>query len=445
VFGPRPAIAGGIHLPMHQAQTRDLPIRQMAFAPLLSLPLRQHAGPPALAVVREGQDVERGDLLARAGEGSSVPLHAPASGRVLRIDTRPGAPGEPGGVIHLAPFPGATQEYGGGPGCDPERASPAAIIAAIRAAGIVGPGGEGLPAHARLSSPGKPVRLLLLNGIAGDACLTRDYRVLCDHRGDLLLGARYLLRATGAERVVLAVEEPDANAARAVIAAAATDLRLEARIRPARYPQGAEHLLVAAVLGETLQPERTSLELGVACLDVATVAEIGRLLPKGLGSTDLLLTLAGGALDDPGNYRVPLGTPLRFALAQAGLRPDASRVLQGGPLHGQSLASLELPISKGMFGFVALGRGEAGAELPAAPCIRCGDCLDVCPVQLNPAEMGLLARKGELQTLRETHRLDLCFECGCCAYVCPSRIPLVQVFRAAKARLERTAIAGVVP
>lgn len=459
MFGPRPPFPGGIRLDLPSGRARAQPIRQLAFAPLLSLPL------PAAAqvAVREGEAVERGALLARAGDASCVPVFAPASGRIQRIDLRPDRRGGIVRVIQLAPFPGSTQECSGGAVCDVARASAEGILAAIRDAGIVDD--EGKPLHVRLQMNGKPPRLLLLRAIAGDALLCRHRRVLLDQAEDLILGLRYLLRATGAAQATLAVETPDEDAAQAVIAAARGGLPLDLRILPPRYPQAHTPLLVAAVLGQPVTPDLDPTAQGVLCLDVATLAEVGRLLPLGQSSTDTVLSLDGDALDDPGCFRVPLGTPLRLALQQAGLRispplplagegrgegtrsSDHSmsaddmpvcRVLQGGPLRGQALASLDAPITAGLEGFVALARSETAET---QPCIRCGDCLDVCPVQLNPAEMGLLARRGEWQTLAAAHALEQCFECGCCAYVCPSRIPLVQLFRSAKAGLARIASA----
>jgi Na+-translocating ferredoxin:NAD+ oxidoreductase subunit C len=440
VSASRPGFPGGIRLPLHPARTRDEPIRQMAFAPLLSLPLPVTAQP----VVREGQDVERGSLLARAGDAGSLPLYAAASGRIQRIGTRPGANRTLDRVIQLAPFPGSTQECTGGPGCDPERATPNDIMVAIRAAGIVVPE-SGEPLISRLS-PGAepPLRLLLINAIASDAFITRSYRILREQAAEIALGMRYLRRATGAERMILALEEPDADAADALIAAAPAELGLEVRMLPARYPQGLEPLLLASVLAKPLRADAGPPDEAALCLDVAVLAEIGRLLPQGLVCTDVVLSLEGAALDDPGNYRVPLGTPLRFALQRAGLRSEVGRVLDGGLLRGQALASLDLPVTQRMRGLLALARSETGAEPPAAPCIRCGDCLDACPVQLNPAEMGLLARKGEWQALGESQQLERCIECGCCAYVCPSRIPLVQLFRAGKARLAAAPSADLV-
>jgi Na+-translocating ferredoxin:NAD+ oxidoreductase subunit C len=445
MFAPRPAFSGGIALPRREPRPGELAIRQMPFAPGLYLPLRQHAGRPAVPVVREGDEVMRGQLLAEADDEACVPLHAPATGRVLSIVEQPDPAGGSVQVIHLAPFPGDTQEYPGGPGCDPESASAASLLAAIRAAGIVGLGGEARPTHARLRLPPEQrVGVLVLNGIESEPVFSRVPAILREHAADVLMGVRCLLKASGAGRAVLAVEPQDADGAQSLLAAAPASLPLEPRVLPARYPQGAEELLLQVIARARGRGGGRPVEDGTLCFNLATVAELGRLLASGRCMTDQLVTLAGGALRDPGNYRVPLGTPLRFALEHAGLRPDPARVLEGGPMRGQALASLEQPITKGTTGFVALERNEAGTPEPPMPCIRCGECVTVCPLQLHPAQLGLLARKGELKAMHEEYHLDLCIECGCCAYVCPSHIPLSQLFRAAKAQWRRRqpAVAG---
>jgi electron transport complex protein RnfC len=428
MFRLRPAFPGGIKLPPRAVRPGDATVRQMPFAPLLHLPLRQHAGPPAVAVVREGEDVVRGQLLAAADGPASLPLHAPATGRVVAIVEQPDPAGGTGRVIQLAPFPGDTQEYPPGPAVD-AGATADALLRAIRDAGIAGTDGESGPAHAR---PGaactRPVTTLVLNGIEIEPVFGRVPAILRQHAADVLAGTRYLLDGLGAGRAVLAVEGQDAAAAQSLLAAAPAGYPLELRVLRPRYPQGAEEILLRVL---SLRAD------GAVCCNVATVAEIGRLLAHGQCVTDQVVSLVGGALREPGNYRVPLGTPLGFALAHAGLVAAPARVLRGGLMRGEALASLELPVTKGMHGFVALGPGEIGAPEAPLPCIRCGDCLSVCPVQLNPAQLGLLGRKGEVKTMHEEYALDRCFECGCCAYVCPSHIPLVQLFRAAKAQQRR--------
>lgn len=434
----RPAFPGGIRVAPPDGRTRERPIRQMDFAPMLHLPLDRSAESAGI-VVRDGDDVWRGQLLARAVDEASVPVHAPASGRIVRIESRPLDKGRQAAVIHLAPFPGDTQECRGGRALDVTTASPGEIIDAIRDAGVAGLDAAGTPLHQRLRTFAGPPRHLLVNGIACDAGIDRSHRILRDQGPELRAGLRALLRASGAARATLAVASPDGDAAQAAVAAAAEGPAIDLRILAPRHPQGAEPLFLATVLDDPSLVGRRPIDLGALCVDLATVAEIGRLLPTGMPSTDVLVCLAGDALDDPGTWRMPLGTPLRFALGQAGLRPGVARVLAGGLLQGAALATLDVPVTSSAEGYLALMPDAIDDAVAEAPCIRCGDCLDACPVGLNPAEMGLLARKGEWRLLAERHDLDRCFECGCCTYVCPSRIPLVQRFRAAKMRRDRLA------
>ena len=438
MFGGRPAFPGGITLPRREPRALDLSIRQLPYAPLLCMPLPQEAGGGAEAVVREGEEVVRGQLLARAGSETGVPLHAPATGRVLRIVAQPDPAGGTVAVLELEPFPGDTQEYPGSPGPDPENLDPARIVGDISAAGIVGMGGAAQPTHARLRlPPGEQVNLLVLNGIEVEHVFSRVPALLRTEADHLLLGARYLRRALGATRVVLAVEEQDAVLARSMVAAVPESMPLALRVLAPRYPQGAEELLLRVLSGAGYGESTVALQQDARCFNLATVVEVGRLLGNGQCMTDQVITLAGSALRDPGNYRVPLGTPVRFALEHAGLGPAPARVLAGGPMRGRALASLDVPVTKGMPGLLALDEQAAGALEPPLPCIRCGECVAVCPLQLQPAQLGLLARKGELNVMHEEYNLDRCFECGCCAYVCPSHIPLVQMFRAAKAQWRR--------
>ena len=411
-------------------------IRQTAFAPLLHLPLRQHAGSAAVAAVRAGDEVARGQLLALGEHELALPLHSPATGRVVSIVEQPDPRGGTVTVICLAPFPGDTQEYPLGRGWDPGSSSAASLCDAIRAAGIVGQGGEARPTYAGLrTAAAGGVATLVLNGIEEEPAFSRIPGILGAHRDDVLMGVRYLVKATGAARVVLAVEQHDGETAKSLVEAAAPGLSIGLRVLPARYPQGAEMLLLRVLADGPAAVDGGSGD--ALCVNLVTAGEVGRLLAHGQGVTDQVISLAGGALREPGNYRVPLGTPVKFVLEQAGLLVEPVRVVEGGLMRGQALASLELPVTKGMTGLVALGPDEAAMPEPTLPCVRCGECLTACPMQLHPAQLGLLARKAEFKAMHEGYDLDRCIECGCCDYVCPSRIPLVQLFRAAKAHWRR--------
>ena len=416
----------------------DTVVRQMPFASLLRLPLKQHAGAAAVAVVRAGEEVLRGQLLARAEDDTAVPLHAPATGRIVRFSEQSDGAGGTAGVIELAPLPGDTQEQPRGRTFDPDRNSADELLAAVRDAGIIGLGGERGPTHLRLlRARERGVSVLVINGIEGEPGFTRVPALLARHGSDVISGARFLGKVLGSQDAVLAVEKPDAAAASAMLAESENHNRPALAVLPPRYPQGAAELLLRTLSGRPVEGIPAFTAERAVVFSLATVAEVGRLLTHGLTLTDQLMTLAGNGLREVGNYRVPLGTPVGFALAQAGAYPELDRVLAGGPMRGHALGHLDRPVTKGATGFVAMAASESAPSPEAMACIRCGECVAACPLQLHPAELGLLARRGEIQAMVDDWQLERCFECGCCAYVCPSHIPLVQKFRAAKKQSRR--------
>jgi len=400
------------------------------------VPLQQHAGRPALAVVREGQEVTRGELLASPDGDLSVAMHAPASGTVRRIALMPNAAGTMVNGIYLEPLPASTQEVAEGVPC-PLTATPAEILAAIQNAGIVGLGGAAFPTHVKLRVPAdRNVDAIIINGAECEPYLTTDHRVMLEQREDVLRGVRYLLRACGAERAILAAETHSEAALAQIESAVPADLPLETATLQVKYPQGAEKILIETLLGRQVPSGKLPLDAGAICINVATTAEIGRLLPHGRGIQERVITISGPAVRDKGNYRIPIGTPLRFVLDQVGVSDDVSRVFLGGPMMGTAVASLDVPITKGTSGVTAMTSQQTSSKR-IYPCIRCGYCVEACPLFLNPCQLGVLARHNEFETMRDELKLFDCFECGACAYVCPSHLPLVQEFRAAKAQLRR--------
>jgi len=425
----------GVHPPPEKAATRDLPIRRFPFAPELVLPLAQHAGPAAAPLVREGQEVVRGQLLAEATEPRAVPLHAPATGTVVRLDRVPTAAGNEVPGLYLAPLPASTQEVLAGTPCPPD-APPEAIVAAVRAAGIVGLGGAAFPTYLKLRiPPDKRVDTLIINGAECEPYLTADHRVMLEQAADVAAGVGYLLRATGASRAILASERHSREGLAAIAAAAAASgVPLETCALAVKYPQGAEKVLIRTLLGREVPSGGLPLDVHALCINVATTAEIGRLLPLGDGIQERVITVSGPCVVDKGNFRIPIGTPVRFVLEHLGVTEDAARVFLGGPMMGQPVADLDVPVTKGTGGIVVLPPAE---PVHVYPCIHCGYCVEACPLFLNPSQLGVLARNGEHAVMRDDYRLFDCFECGACAYVCPSHLPLVQEFRAAKTLLRR--------
>ncbi len=434
----------GIHPPESKGETAGLPIRQFPFAPLLIVPLVQHLGKPSVPVVRQGQKVARGECVGRPDGFMSVAMHAPASGTVRSIGLTPSISGRMVPAVFIEPQPGSTQEVMDGKPCPVDTATPAEIIAAVQAAGVVGLGGAAFPTHVKLRIPeGRSVDALIINGAECEPYLTTDHRVMLEQRDDVFRGIRYLLRATGAERAVIAVESNKPEAAEHLRAGLPDDLAVTVEVLPVKYPQGAEKMLVSALLRREVPSGGLPLDVGALCVNVATTAEIGRLLPRGRGIQERVITVSGPAVKHKGNYRIPIGTPLRFLLAEVGVDEDLARVFLGGPMMGAAVSSLDIVITKGTSGVVAFDDEKAErTHRRVHPCIRCGYCVDACPMLLNPCQLAALARNDEhLQMADEFHLMD-CFECGSCSYVCPSHIPLVQQFRLAKAAVRKAKAAS---
>jgi electron transport complex protein RnfC len=429
----------GVHPPDGKDDTSDLEIRQFPFAPLLIVPLVQHIGRPSLPIVREGQRVSRGQQIARADGFVSVPMHAPASGLVRKVALAPSITGRMVPAIYLEPQPGSTQEVREGTPCDLNRATPEEIIAAIQEAGVVGLGGAGFPTHAKLDIPDDAwVDAVLINGAECEPFLTTDHRVMLEQREDIFTGIRYLLKATGAERAIIAVEANKADAAAHLREGIPGDLPASVEVLHVKYPQGAEKMLITALLGREVPSGRLPLDVHALCVNVATTAEIGHLLPHGGGIQERVVTVSGPAVAHKGNYRIPIGTPLRFVLDTVGVKEDVNRVFLGGPMMGAAASSLDISITKGTSGVVAFTDTEAErTHRKVYPCIRCAYCVDACPIFLNPCELGLLARNEEFERMADELHLMDCFECGSCSFVCPSHIPLVHQFRLAKAAVRK--------
>jgi electron transport complex protein RnfC len=247
-------------------------------------------------------------------------------------------------------------------------------------------------------------------------------------------GIRYAMRASGAARTLIGIEDNKPDAISALQAALPQDGSVAVKVMQTKYPQGAEEMIIFSLLGREVPAGSRPASVGVLLSNVMTLAYLGRLLPAGEGMIERVITVAGPGVKKPGNYVVPLGTPLRFLLEYAGIHSGAHEIILGGPMMGPAIASLDIAITKGTSGVLAFGDSQLAAETRRSyACIKCGECLSVCPKHLNPSQLGMLAAKREYALMAANYHLDRCFECGCCSYVCPSHIPLVQQFRIAKA------------
>jgi len=403
---------------------------------VLIVPLSQHLGKPSRSIVREGQEVVRGQTIAEPDGFLSVAMHAPVSGLVKRIALAPSISGTMVESVYLIPHPASSQEVNDGEPCDVETASADQIITAIQNAGIVGLGGAAFPTHVKLKPPeGKHLDTLIINGVECEPYLTTDHRVMLEQTADIFMGIRYLLRATAAKNVVIAIEANKPDAARKLADRVPDDLPVSVRVCPVKYPQGAEKMVIRALLGREVPSGGLPADVGAICVNVATTAEIGRLLPHGRGIQERVITIGGPGIERKGNYRIPIGTTVRYALEQTGTSGNISRVFLGGPMMGPAVSNLDIPITKGTSGITAFTTqeiGDATGHKIVYPCIHCARCVEACPLFLNPSQLGLLAKSEEYERMVSDYNLMDCFECGACSYVCPSHIPLVQYYRLAK-------------
>ncbi|PWJ44646.1 electron transport complex subunit RsxC [Sediminitomix flava] len=425
----------GIHPPECKDETKDLAIRQFPFSPVVILPLAQHIGAPSELLVREGQEVIRGQLLAKANGFVSVPLHAPVSGTIRKIKDVPTVSGQMVKGIFLEAFPSDTQEVWGGDPLDLDTASAEDILQGIQDAGIVGLGGAAFPTHVKLKIPeGKKCEYLILNGIECEPFLTTDHRVMLEQDEDIFMGIRYLMKATNAENVIIGIEANKQDAADYLKSKIPADLPVRIQVVPVKYPQGAEKMLITSILGKEVPSGGLPIDAGAVVVNVATVAEIGRLLPLGRGIQERVVTITGPAVKKKGNYLIPIGTPLRFVLEQVGVEENISEVYMGGPMMGVAVSNLDISITKGTSGILVFtDENTPKKEDKIYPCIRCGACVDACPISLLPLKLGTLAKHKSYDEMVDEYNLMDCFECGSCSYVCPSNIPLVQYFRQSKA------------
>jgi electron transport complex protein RnfC len=434
---------GGVHPDPHKQATAWRPIESLPTPHEVRLPLLQHLGEPAEPIVKKGDLVRRGQMIATGGE-TGVPLHATISGKVKPLDKVPHP-------IHvLAPAIIIARQEGEGmeeldfpedPGWREVGRDEA--LARIRAAGIVGLGGATFPTWRKLAlPPGVSVDTLIVNGAECEPYLTSDYRTMLSQPNEVVEGALIMARIAGARRVIIGIEA-DKLAAKwwlDVAASIAANGAIPVEVVPCEihYPQGAERQLVTALTGRVVPARALPTAVGVLVQNVATAAAVYEAVRWRRPLLDRVMTVTGAGIRVPRNVRVPIGTLLGEVVAFCGgMDPDTTRVIAGGPMMGRSLPRLDVPVIKGMNGLVLL-KGRGPFEEGFGPCIQCGRCLEACPLGLEPDQVSVRVEAGRPLDTEDYGALD-CYECGSCSYACPAARPLVQFMQVAKSALRRSA------
>jgi electron transport complex protein RnfC len=425
----------GIHPPESKDRTAGQAIKRFPFPPHLIILLAQHAGKPACPVVSEGQEVRRGDLIAEADGFVSAPIHAPATGTITSIGTALNFDGKMAPAIFLKPYSGSLQTHDVKPRSIDDL-SVQEILDGIKEMGMVGLGGAAFPTHVKFAPPeGRKIDTLIINACECEPYLTADDQVMREQGEYIVTGIQLALKALSAERAIIGIESNKPEAIECMREAVKGHTHITVQVCETKYPQGAEKMLTRAILGKDIPSGGLPADIGVMISNVTTLAEIGMLLPRGQGLIERVITITGEGVKRPGNYLMPIGTPLQFVLDTVGLTENAGEVIFGGPMMGKGACYLETPITKGVSGILVMTKDELGKKAKSPkiyPCIKCSECVQACPLHLNPSTLGILARKNEFETMEKEYHLFDCFECGCCSYVCPSNIPLVQYFRIGK-------------
>ena len=428
---------GGVHPPGQKHLSAEQAIETLPLPPRLYLPLQQHAGGPALPVVTVGQRVGKGELLARAQGATSAPLHAPTSGTITALGefTAPHASGLSLPTITLE-VDGAERWVERDPLPDPFGLEPAEVAARVGAAGIVGMGGANFPAAVKLDKARQAqVHTLVINGAECEPYVSCDDRLMRERAADLVDGVAIMLHAVQASRALIAIEDNKPEAIQAMRNACLSDARIAVLSLPSRYPAGSAKQLIQWLTGLETPAGGRGTDTGLLVHNVGTAYAVHRALRQSQPLISRIVTVSGGAVSEPRNLEAPIGALVADLLAYCGgVSADCARLLMGGPMMGQPLPGMQVPMIKGTNGILALTTAEVGEGRPPAPCIRCGRCVEACPMGLLPVEMANLARREEWTRL-QTLGLSDCMACGSCAYVCPSRIPLPQYFAFAHGQL----------
>lgn len=430
-------IRGGVHPDDRKRLAAEQPIETLPLPDLLHIPLQQHIGAPASPAVRRGQRVAKGELLAYGQGVISAPVHAPTSGRIMGVGQYPAhhASGLSVPTITLQPD-GADRwaEHLEGV-ADPFALTPEQIAARVAAAGIVGLGGATFPSAVKLDLRKRyALHTLVINGAECEPYLTCDDRLMREQADAVIDGVRLMAHALGVTQIVIGIEnnKPEAQAAIAVAASVDPQIRL-ARL-PTRYPMGSEKHLVQTLTGRETPARGLTADIGIVVHNPATAFAVHEALRYGYPLVARVVTVSGAAIARPANVRVPLGTRVQDVIAHCGgLTEEPARLISGGPMMGQPLPSIRVPMVKGSNGVLALTAAETGLSA-VRPCIRCANCVQACPCGLVPLEMVAHIRAGDLEGAVKRGLMD-CIGCGSCAYVCPGHIPLVQFLNHAKGEL----------
>jgi Na+-translocating ferredoxin:NAD+ oxidoreductase subunit C len=430
---------GGVHPDDHKELTAEIAISPMKPPSTVFVPLQQHIGAPCepLEGIDVGVQVKLGQKIADSSGFVSAPIHASVSGTIKEIGLFNHPLGRPVQTITIESDGKDTWDEKIGPAGDLDQLSAEELRKLIREAGIVGLGGATFPAHVKLSPPPeKKIDLVVINGAECEPYLTADHRVMLEKPEEIIFGLKVMIKALSAEEGIIGIEDNKGDAIAIMEAAVANEDKIRVVPLHTKYPQGAEKMLIQVTTGRIVPSGGLPLDVGVVNHNVGTAVAIANAIQTGKPLVERVLTVTGSGINNPLNLLVRIGTLVSEVIDDCGgLKDSTLKLIIGGPMMGLAQPNANLPVIKGTSGILAL-TDEDVCLAESAPCIRCAKCVEACPVLLMPTLIAQAAEHNLFKRAEKLYALD-CFECGCCSFVCPSRIPLTQWIRIAKAEITK--------
>ena len=419
---------GGIHPYDGKELSKDKPIREVLPVGDLVYPLSQHIGAPATAIVKKGDRVLRGQVIAEATGFVSAPIYAMVSGTVKAVEPRRVVPGD--NVMSIVVENDGQYEEVLYPACKPlEDYSKEEIIERVKQAGIVGMGGAGFPTFIKLS-PKKPEEMdyVIVNGAECEPYLTSDYRRMLEEPEKVIGGLRAMLRLFDKAHGIIAIEDNKPECIELIRGMVGDDKRIVVKALKTKYPQGAERQLIYATTSREINSTMLPADVGCIVDNVDTVVAIYTALTTGKPLMERIVTVTGDAISNPQNFKVYIGTNYHQLVEEAGgFKANPEKIISGGPMMGFGIFDLDVPTTKTASALLCLSKDEVTAMEPTA-CIKCGKCVEACPGRVVPNRLMLYAINGNEEAFLANHGMECC-ECGCCSFVCPAKRPLTQTIK----------------